>query len=167
MRRGSSWGTALAGAVGLTLAAGATAQGDAGKADEGALKYRQSLMAAVGGDMAALSNLLKYGVSLPGAAQTHADGLASHAKLVAAAFERKVTDGPTDAEPAVWQKPEEFRQSVEKFEAETARLAEVARGSDLAALGEQLKATGKACGDCHDSFRKPKEESFKRQGAGR
>jgi len=27
----------------------------------------------------------------------------------------------------------------------------------------QMKATGKSCGGCHDSFRKPKEESFKRK----
>lgn len=156
----------LAGVAALIFATAAHAQADAAKADEGALKYRQSLMAAVGGDMAALSNLMKYGLSVPGAAATHADGLASHAKLVAAAFERKVTEGPTDAEPAIWEKPDEFRQGIEKFQAETAKLAELARGGDLAALGQQLKATGAACGDCHDAFRKPKEKSFKRMGGG-
>ena len=123
MQRSSSWRAALAGVAALILATAAHAQADAAKADEGALKYRQSLMAAVGGDMAALSNLMKYGLSVPGAAATHADGLASHAKLVAAAFERKVTEGPTDAEPAIWEKPDEFRQGIEKFQAETAKLA--------------------------------------------
>ena len=166
MQKSSSWRVALAGVAALILATAAHAQADAAKADEGPLKYRQSLMAAVGGDMAALSNLMKYGLSVPGAAATHADGLASHAKLVAAAFERKVTEGPTDAEPAIWEKPDEFRQGIEKFQAETAKLAELARGGDLAALGQQLKATGAACGDCHDAFRKPKEQSFKRMGGG-
>jgi cytochrome c556 len=157
---------ALATAAAAPFAPAAHAQADAAKADEGALKYRQSLMEAVGGDMAALSNLMKYGLVVPGAAATHAEGLASHAKLVAAAFEHRVTAGRTDAKPAIWEKPAEFQQAVEKFQTETARLAEVARGSDLAALGAQLKATGKACGDCHDAFRKPKEESYHRAGSG-
>jgi len=166
MKGSSIWSAALAGAAAACLAAGAHAQADAARADEGALKYRQSLMSAVGGDMAALSNLMKYGLGVPGAAAVHAEGLASHAKLVAAAFQRKVSEGPTDAKPAIWEKPAEFRQAVETFQTETARLAEVAKGSDLAALGAQLKATGDACGDCHDAFRKPKEESFRRMGGG-
>jgi cytochrome c556 len=148
------------------LAAGSATAQPASKAEEGALKYRQALMESIGGDMAALSDLLKYGLSHPGHAAVHADGLASHAKLVIAAFETKVVDGPTDAEPAIWEKPDEYKEKVKAFETETAKLAEVAKSGDAAALGVQLKATGKACGGCHDSFRKPKEESFKRKGGG-
>lgn len=159
-------GAALAAAAAMAFATAAHAQVDAGKADEGAIKYRQSLMEAVGGDMAALSDILKYGIAIPGAAQAHAEGLASHAKLTGPAFERKVTAGKTDSEPAIWDKPEDFKQAVQKFEDETAKLVEVSKGSDLAALGAQLKATGKSCGGCHDNFRKPKEESFKRKGGG-
>jgi cytochrome c556 len=166
MRSGSISGAALAGVALASWATAAYGQSDAVKADEGTLKYRQSLMETIGGDMASLSNMMKYGILLPSAAQVHADGLASHANLIATAFERRVTAGPTDAQPAIWEKPDEFRQSVEKFEAETARLSEVAKGGDLAALGAQLKATGKACGSCHETFRKPKEESFHRQGGG-
>jgi len=29
-----------------------------------------------------------------------------------------------------------------------------------------MKATGKSCGGCHESFRKPKEKSFRRKGGG-
>lgn len=165
MQRASGTIRAAAIAIATVLAAsGASAQGDATKADEGALKYRQSLMEAIGGDMAALSNLLKYGLAHPGHAAVHAEGLASHAKLVAAAFERKVVDGPTDAEPAIWEKPADYKEAVDAFVTESAKLAEVAKGGDAAALGAQLKATGKSCGGCHDGFRKPKEESFKRAG---
>ena len=75
-----------------------------------------------------------------------------------------MVDGKTDSEPAIWEQPEEWKKAVTSFETETAKLAEVARGTDMAALGAQLKATGKSCGGCHDNFRKPKEESFKRGG---
>jgi cytochrome c556 len=149
----------------LAFGAGtARAQAADPKADEAALKYRQSLMEAIGGDMAAIGDILKYGMNLPGHVVVHADSMASHAKLVAAAFERKVTAGPTDSEPAIWEKPDEFAQKVKNFETETTKLAEVARGSDPAALGAQVKAVGKSCGGCHEGFRKPKEESFKRKG---
>ena len=151
-------------AVALLGAGQARAQADAATPDQGALKYRQSLMEAIGGDMGALSNILKYGLAYPGHAVVHAEGLASHAKLVAAAFERKVIDGPTDAEPAIWEKPADFKKAVQAFETETAKLVEVAKAGDPAALGLQLKATGKACGGCHDDYRKPKEESFHRKG---
>jgi cytochrome c556 len=165
MQTSSRGRLALAAAATLTFAPASHAQADP-RADEGALRYRQSLMEAVSGDMAALANLMKYRLTVPGAAAVHADGLAARAKLVALAFERKVTDGATDAEPGIWEKPAEFQQSIEKFQAETARLAEIAKGGDPLAVGEQIRATGKTCGGCHDTFRKPKEESFKRKGGG-
>lgn len=148
------------------VAGDARAQAADPKGDEAALKYRQSLMEAIGGDMAAIGDILKYGMNLPGHVAVHADSLASHAKLVTAAFERKVTAGPTDSEPAIWEKPDEFAQKVKHFETETAKLAEVARGGDPAAIGAQVKAVGKSCGGCHEGFRKPKEESFKRKMGG-
>jgi len=146
--------------------AGAASAQDAAKADEGAIKYRQSLMESVGGDMASISNIMKYGLPLTGNLVVHAESLAAHAKLVSTAFERKVTAGQTDAEPAIWAKADEFKEKTKALETETAKLVEVAKTSDPAALGVQMKATGKACGGCHDNFRKPKEESFKRKGGG-
>ncbi len=153
----------LMAAIGI---AGAAPAQDAAKADEGAIQYRQSLMESVGGDMASIGNIMKYGLPLTGNLVVHAESLAAHAKLVSTAFERKVTAGQTDAEPAIWAKANEFKEKTKAFETETAKLVEVAKTSDPAALGVQMKATGKACGGCHDNFRKPKEESFKRKGGG-
>ena len=159
-------GSAVAWLMAATIIAGAASAQDAAKADEGAIKYRQSLMESVGGDMAAIGNIMKYGLPLTGNIVVHAEGLASHAKLVRSAFERKVTAGQTDAEPAIWAKADEFKEKTKALESETAKLVEVAKTGDPAALGVQMKATGKACGGCHESFRKPKEESFKRKGGG-
>jgi cytochrome c556 len=153
-------------ALALLGASRAQAQRADAKADEGALKYRQALMGSIGGDMAALSDLLKYGLAYPGHASAHADSLAAHSKLITAAFDRKIVKGKTDAEPEIWEKADEFKEKVKAFQTETAKLAEIAKGNDPAALGVQLKATGKACGSCHDDFRKPKEESYKRKGGG-
>ena len=157
----------IAGSLGLAFAllvAGTASAQDGAKADEGALKYRQSLMESVGGDMASMGNILKYGLPFTANISVHADSLAAHAKLAKGAFEKKVIDGPTDAEPAIWEKTDEFAKGISDFEAATAKLAEVAKTGDPAQIGPQLKATGKTCGGCHDNFRKPKEESYMRDG---
>jgi cytochrome c556 len=159
-------GIAIAWLMAATIIASAASAQDAAKADEGAIKYRQSLMESVGGDMASIGNILKYGLPLTGNVVVHAEGLASHAKLVGSAFERKVSAGRTDAQPAIWEKPDAFKEKVKVFETETAKLVEVAKAGDPAALGVQMKATGKSCGGCHDDYRKPKEESFKRTSGG-
>ena len=165
-RTARSTGFAAAALAAALLVAGSAAAQDGAKADEGALKYRQSLMESIGGDMASIADILKYGLPFTGNIAVHADSLATHSKLVTSAFERKVTSGPNDSEPAIWEKPDEFAEKVKAFETETAKLAEVAKAGDPAAIGPQLKATGKACGSCHDDFRKPKEESYKRNKGG-
>lgn len=134
--------------------------------DEGTIKYRQNLMSGVGADMGAIGDILKYGLPLQSHIVAHARMLSQRADLVAAAFERNVSAGPTDAKPEIWAKPEEFRQSTQDLKAEADKLAEIATSGDAAAIGRQVKALGGACGGCHDSFRKPKEESYKRAGGG-
>lgn len=134
--------------------------------DEGTLKYRQKLMSGVGADMGAISDILKYGLPLQSHIAAHAQMLSQRADLVAAAFERNASVGPTDAKPEIWEKPDEFRQMTQDMKAEADKLAEIAASGEAAAIGRQVKALGDACGSCHDSFRKPKEESYKRAGGG-
>jgi cytochrome c556 len=150
---------ALACAVIAPLAASAQ------PSDEGTIKYRQHLMSGVGADMGAIGDVMKYGLPLPGAIAAHAKLLSQRADLVAAAFERNVSAGPTDAKPEVWQKPDEFRTKTQAMKKAADALAKVAAGGDPAAIGKSVKALGDACGDCHESFRKPKEESYKRAAA--
>lgn len=154
------WLVALA--LTLLVSPAAFAQGGS---DEGTLKYRQKVMSGVGANMGAIGDILKYGLSVEGGIAAHADLIARHADLVAAAFERNVSAGPTDAKPEIWQKPDEFREKTEAMKTEAQKLAEIAAGGDAAAIGGQMKALGDSCGGCHESFRKPKEESYKRAGS--
>ncbi len=134
--------------------------------DEGTLKYRQKLMSGVGADMGAIGDILKYGLPLQSHIVAHAQMLSQRSDLVAAAFEFNVSEGPTDAKPEIWAKPDEFRQKTQDMKTEADKLAEIAASGDTAAIGRQVKALGGACGGCHDSFRKPKEESYKRASGG-
>lgn len=65
-----------------------------------------------------------------------------------------VEDGyKTEALPAIWEKPEEFKAASQKLVDESAKLVTVAGGGDKAAVGAQAMAMGGACKDCHDQFR--------------
>jgi cytochrome c556 len=134
--------------------------------DEAAIQYRQKLMSAIGGDMGAIGDIMKYGLPFPQNVAVHAQNLARSAGLIASAFERRVVSGPTDAKPEVWEKHDAYLDKAKKLEQEAAKLAELGGAVDRAALGKQVKAVGEACGGCHEDFRKPKEESYKRRAGG-
>lgn len=158
MRLRSLWLVAL-------LASASSPVHAADPSDEGSLKYRQNLMSAIGAEMGAISDIVKYGLPFPDHVVRHAQTIAGHAELVPAAFERRVVDGPTDAKPAIWEKPDDFREKVQKMKDAASQLAAIASDSNDEAPGEVArlaKALGDACGDCHKSFRKPKEQSYKR-----
>lgn len=153
--------------IALVLALGAPALASAQPAassDEGAIQYRQKVMSAVGADMGAIGDIMKYGLPFQSALVAHAQSLSKHADLAAAAFERKVVAGPTDAKPAVWEEPDRFLEKMRAMKAAADELAEVASDGTAtpAAIGARVKALGDSCGDCHKVFRKPKEESYKR-----
>lgn len=59
----------------------------------------------------------------------------------------------TEALPAIWEKPEEFKAAAQKLVDESAKLGTVAAGGDKAAVGAQAMAMGGACKGCHDRFR--------------
>lgn len=59
----------------------------------------------------------------------------------------------TEALPAIWEKPEEFKAAAQKLIDESAKLATLAGEGDKAAVGAQAMAMGGACKGCHDQFR--------------
>lgn len=129
---------------------------------EGTLKYRQDLMSAIGSDMAAISDILKFRLPLQANIETHASNIASNAGLMKSAFKAPISDGPTDAKPEIWQDWAHFEKDIAKMKAAAEKLSQtVAQGGDGAAIGAGLKTLGRTCGGCHKEFRKPKKESYK------
>ena len=61
--------------------------------------------------------------------------------------------GDTKAKGDVWKDMAKFTAAGEKFQAEAAKLAQVARAGDMAALKAQFNATAGTCKACHDDFR--------------
>jgi len=61
--------------------------------------------------------------------------------------------GETKAKPEIWANKADFEKKMEKMMAETAKLPQVARTGDLAALKKQVSETGASCKACHDDYR--------------
>ncbi len=126
--------------------------------EEGAIKYRQAVMKAIGGHFGAMAGILKGQVKFPGDLKVHARAVADLAKVAAHIFPEGSDFGKTRAKEEIWSKPEEFKKVLMAFQDESAKLAKVAGGGDVKAFGEQFKALGKkACGTCHKTFREKEE----------
>jgi cytochrome c556 len=68
-------------------------------------------------------------------------------------FNESTKDVKSAALPAVWSEPSKFQEAADRLQAETVKLATVARAKDEAGVNAQFGAVGKACGACHDNFR--------------
>ncbi len=136
--------------VALVLSAGAAGQALAD--EKSAIKYRQSVMKAMGGHMGAMGQILR-GAGKPGDFRIHADAVAALAKIVPHVFPEGSDFGETDAKPGIWEKPEEFARALEALGPKARALAAAAgKGAPMAATGD-FAALGRICGDCHKKFR--------------
>jgi cytochrome c556 len=64
----------------------------------------------------------------------------------------------TYAQPALWQKPDDFTKLGKAMMAETTKLKQVAATKNAEALKVEVIAVGKNCKACHDSYRSPDYE---------
>jgi cytochrome c556 len=109
-----------------------------------------------------IAAVAKGEVSFTGDIAANAQALAEQGKLLTANLEQLFPEGTAKGEtaeksaalPVIWEKWAEFEQAAQKFEAESAKFAEVAQGGDMAAIGPALGTFGKqGCGTCHETFR--------------
>ena len=63
----------------------------------------------------------------------------------------------TRAKAEIWSKPADFAAAQKQFATQAAKFDTVAAGNDVAALRAQFGELGKACKNCHDSFRTPED----------
>ena len=62
-------------------------------------------------------------------------------------------DLKTGALPAIYTDTAKFKESADRLQSETAKLVELTKKGDEAAVKAQILAVDKACGVCHESFR--------------
>ena len=90
---------------------------------------------------------------------TNAAILAQSAKKVSGHFPKGTGPGngvKTEALPAIWEKPAEFKTATDRLVNTTTALQAAATSGDMAKIQAAAGAVGGSCKGCHDSFRKPK-----------
>lgn len=138
----------LAAALLIALTAPALAQGS------DPIATRQSLMKQNGKDAKAGGEILK-GVMPFDAAKAQA--IFTEMNDVANKFgnyfpKGSETGGDTEAAPAIWTKPADFKAALAKFQKDTS-AAVAAKPTTVAAFGQQFGAVTANCKSCHESFR--------------
>ena len=132
----------------------ASSPADADGAD--AIKYRQAVMASIGGHMRAMVAILRRSAGDPTDLTLHAEGMTALTGLGDRLFPvgSGSAAGKTAALPRIWTEPDVFRAAIDLFRAETKTLAVLARAGDLAGVRRQLGVVGKTgCKACNVGFR--------------
>jgi cytochrome c556 len=60
----------------------------------------------------------------------------------------------TNALPAIWAEPAKFKQGQDRLHTAVAALVAASKGADEAAVKAAIGDVDKACGACHDNFKK-------------
>ena len=124
------------------------------------IAYRQSIMKAIGGHMGAIAMAAKGDVTFTDEVSGHAHAINELSKNLARYFPQGSGKeaGETQALPVIWEKWSDFEVAIQTLGAESAKLAEVAKSGDRAAIAAQTGALGnEGCGGCHKTFREKKE----------
>jgi cytochrome c556 len=85
--------------------------------------------------------------------QRNAAFLETLSKMPWDGFDANTKGVKSAALPAVWEKSDEFKKAAERLESEAAKLVQVSKSGDEAAVKAQIGATAKSCGGCHETFR--------------
>ena len=120
-------------------------------ADEGQVDYRQHVMAAVGGHMQAIADIVRGKVEHAGHTAIHANALADLADIAPTLFPAGSEGG--DALPAVWENAEDFQAKLAAFKEATGALRDAAASGEPMQVGMALRDVGQACKGCHDDYR--------------
>jgi cytochrome c556 len=144
--------------LGLSLASplATQAQGFAPAKGDAALRYRQSTMFMMSQHFGLLGLMVK------GEKPYDKESFLHNAELVQM-FSQMPWDsfwvpgsdqGKNRMKPEIFTEKDQFLGKAKRLQEETAKLVDVAKTGDQAAIKTQFGATGQACKSCHDSYRK-------------
>jgi cytochrome c556 len=119
------------------------------------VRYRQSVMKAMGAHMTATSLVVKRQIGDRSQLAAHAASIRDLSAGLAAFFPADSSPDKvkTGAKAELWQKLPEFRAAADSLRVEAGKLAEAAKKGDGKAFDAQFARVGAACNACHDRFR--------------
>ena len=135
-----------------------TVAGAADQKPEDVVQYRQSVYTIIGWNFKPIGAMVKGEVPFDAAAVArHAQYIEMMSKAAPEGFSKGT--GPdvvkdTEAKPEIWTKPADFKNKMDSFQQEAAKLTEAAKGGDEKAIKAQFGKTAETCKACHKEFRK-------------
>jgi cytochrome c556 len=117
------------------------------------IKTRQTLMKR-SGDMAKLGASINRGDTPfdPAKANEIFAAFADKAQKLPTLFpDCSKTGGDTHAAPAIWEKPDQFKERIAKFDADVKAAQDNVKDAD--SFKASFITVGKDCGACHETFR--------------
>ena len=139
----------------LVVALAATASSAFAQAKpEVLVKQRQAAMTLIGKYFGPLGGMAQGKVPYNAqVVQRNAGFLDNLSRMPWDGFDASTQSEKSRALPAIWKESDKFKEAASRLENETAKLYQVSRGGDEAAVKAQIGAVGKACAGCHDNFR--------------
>lgn len=118
------------------------------------IKQRQEAMKKIGGAAKSAGQMLKGEVAFDASKAAEVfTVMASNAEIFSTAFpEDSKTGGETEAAPAIWAKPEEFKAKLVKFEGDIDAAA-AAKPDSLESFKTAFGGVAQNCKGCHEEFR--------------
>lgn len=114
-------------------------------------------------DMKALGTMVKTGSIDAKKAAEHAASMQTSFEKLGPHFPEGSHTGATDAKVEIWEKSEDFNNASKKMgEALEALKSAGESGAANQEIAMKIKEVGDSCKACHEDFRKPKEESYKK-----
>lgn len=144
--------SSIVAALAVCFSAGAFAQQSP---EETAIKYRQGVMRIMNWNLAPMGAMVKGDKPFDKAIfARNAARMEAVSTMPLEGFIPGSDKGETKATPEIWTKNDNFKGAMEKMQKEVAKLAQVSKASDEAAMKTQFGEVGKTCKGCHDDFRK-------------
>ena len=121
------------------------------------IKYRQGVMKAQGGLMAAMAQIVRGKVQYDAQLSVYAQALRSISGDIPDMFPEDSDFGETDAKAEIWEDSEKFRKAADKAANAAETFQKAVDSGDKKAIGREFKALADACKGCHKKFRKEEE----------
>ncbi|MEZ5668094.1 MAG: cytochrome c [Alphaproteobacteria bacterium] len=141
-----------AGAIAVTMVAAGSFSA-AESTGEGLIKYRQSVMGALGAHMGAISRIVRGEADHPDQLLAHAQAVQALAMMIPEAFADNAEGAENEAKPEIWSDAAGFAAKAEALQTAAADFVAAAETGDMAAAGAALGGVGGACKGCHDNYR--------------
>ncbi len=153
MRRSVTKGLIIGG-IGLAALVGVDFSASAANEPEKIIAYRKAVMTAMGDHLDAMSSFAKGRTTSKAGFVGWTEAIIAGSKEIPSVFPKGTEKGgDTIADPAIWQKTDEFNKIVVQVVAAGEKLLAAVKGSDNQVLTNEIENMSRACAICHEPFR--------------